>query len=173
MTWTEERMQLALTGHPKAKFYARRWHAVPNVSYGLPSIIQPAREVDLLCIPTSKWVHAVEIKVTESDLRADARKHWRKVVAKSNIRFEWFAVPQELADACLVHSPPTAGVISVSTVTRTYKPWGKEPYDVTEWHNEVLRQPEPNCDARKMTDPELLLLLRLGVMRMWAKRSTK
>jgi hypothetical protein len=129
--------------------------------------------VDLLCVPSSKWVHAIEIKVSESDLRADADKRWRKLGAQNNIRFEWFAVPLELTDSCLTYAPETAGVIGVSTVTRAYQRHGQAPYDVTEWYNKVLRQPTPNESARKITDAEMLLLLRLGVMRMWSRRNLK
>lgn len=73
--------------------------------------------------------------------------------------------------AALEFAPAKAGVITVSQVTRTYQRWGEAPRDVTEWHNEVLRDPVDNPDARKLTDAEFLLLLRLGVMRMWSRRN--
>ena len=54
VTWTEERMQLALTSHEKSKFYARRWTCVPNVTgWGLPTVVQSNREIDLLCVSAS------------------------------------------------------------------------------------------------------------------------
>lgn len=161
MTWTERSIQSALTHGPLAKFYCRRWVAVPNVAWGLPSIIQGGREVDLLCVPPSMWVHAVEIKVSKSDLIADASKHWRSSGRASNIRFEWFAVPHDLAECALEFAPSSAGVLALESVERNL-------------HRAVitreLRKPQPNNEARKITDVELTKLLRLGVMRMWSRR---
>jgi hypothetical protein len=169
--WTEERIQLALTSHAKTKFYARRWTCVPNVTdWGMPTVVQKNREIDLMCVSGSRWVHAVEIKLSRADLKADTKKRWRLFNDASQVRFEWFAVPIDLADDALALAPPAAGVIAVSTVTRTYQPWGKPQIDVTEWLNEILREPTQNHDARKLNDAEFLLLLRLGVMRMWSKR---
>lgn len=164
MTQTEERIQLALTSRVKSKFYARRWTCVPNVTgWGMPTVISTNREVDLLCVSQSRWAHAVEVKISLSDLKADKKKRWRVAgsLRPCPILCEWFAVPETLASAALDLAPATAGVIAL--VEHEGRPLP---------HNVVLRDPVDNADARKLTDEEFLLLLRLGVMRMWARRGS-
>ena len=161
MTWTEERIQLALTSHVKAKFYARRWTCVPNITdWGLPTVVQPNREIDLICVPASRWVHAVEIKISKSDLISGAKKRWRLFESRNKIRYEWFAVPKELGAVAMFYAPPTAGVNTISE--REGFHWSL---------CEVLREPTTNIGATKLNDAEFLLLLRLGVMRMWSRRN--
>jgi hypothetical protein len=161
--WTEELMQLALTSHPGSKFYCRRWVAVPNVSWGLCSVLQTGREVDLLCVTQSRMVHAVEIKISESDLIADKKKRWRLLGKPGNVSREWFAVPEPLQAAAAEHAPANAGIILVTEGTGQIR-WAK---------TTVARKPVCNHVARKLSDSEMIQLMRLGVMRMWSKRSVQ
>jgi hypothetical protein len=149
---TEQSIQDALTA-PGALFCFRKYASVPNVSWGLWRAL--GHETDLLCLSKSGCFHEVEIKISKSDLRADAKKRHRLCNREPPaVRYRWFAVPSTLATVALSEVDARFGIVEIQDDGKA----------------KVLRRPKPNRGARKPTDAEIVQFLRLGVMRMWSKR---
>jgi hypothetical protein len=124
---------------------------VPNVSWGLGF----RHECDLLVVrPQTGFADEVEIKISASDIRADAQKGHEHISTK--IRRLWFAVPQELCRHARI--PVRAGVLSIWR----YEEWGRY-----QWRVAVMRKPVIQKQARPLTPKEIEHLLHLGCMRIW------
>ncbi|MEN6535475.1 MAG: hypothetical protein ABFD89_17560 [Bryobacteraceae bacterium] len=158
--WTEARMQDCLTS---GLFHCKQYASVPNVSWGLLS----HGEADLLCLSKSGVFHEVEIKISKSDLIADAKKH--RGHEHANVPYCWFAVP-----TALVEVAKQALDIRFGIVECWLKPWPWEhPKDaLPTYDTRVIRRPKRYAHARdsKPTQDEIIKFLRLGVMRMWTRR---
>lgn len=166
-TWTEQRMQCALTSFG-CLFYFRRYVVVPNVSWGIPGI---NGEVDLLCMSASRVLHEVEIKISRADIRADARKrhaHMHECVA-----YSWFAVPDELAEYALETVPDRFGVIAVRHCPEhRQKAFGDvERLIPARYFTTVKRRPKKR-QAHKISEKTERKLLQLGVMKMWSRKGS-
>jgi hypothetical protein len=131
-----------------AMYYGvRKNNIVPNISWGLG-----IHECDLLIVEPCRWATEVEIKISISDLKADAKK-WHHHESEL-IRSLYFAIPTSLFDKALPFIPERAGVLTVDEFER-----------IT-----CVRYAEPNPAAVKITDTKLLEILRLGNMRTWGLR---
>ena len=126
---------------------------VPNVSWGAN-----LHECDLLVIRDSGYAIEVEIKISKSDLRADAKKRHQH---KSNrIKELYFAIPDYLED-CIEYIPERAGVLIL-----TKNEWGLQ------CRTKRKAKANPNCS--KFTTEEKLKVAHLGTMRIWnLKRQIK
>lgn len=125
----------------------RRNLIVPNVSYGLN-----LHECDLLVLSKSGYATEIEIKVSHSDLKADAKK-WHEHRSK-RIKFLYFAMPAEMK-AYIDDVPAKAGVILVSL-----KQYGSG-------YCEIVRRPLANALAVKFSMDDQFQMARLGTLRMW------
>jgi len=129
---------------------------IPNVSYGFLTY-----EADLLVLMKSGWVDEVEIKVSLSDLKADAKK--RHTHDSPKLRRLYFAIPEYLVEKGLQYIPEKAGVLVV--VDKEYCNYKKE---VTIKREVVkLREAKVNKVASKLTTEDQFKLVRLGAIRVW------
>ena len=140
---TTKEIELAL-----ALFFDKRKNIiVPNVSWGIFKY-----ELDL-CVLDSKSFYAkeIEIKISKSDLKADAKK--RHHHDNNMIKYLYFAMPKKMKD-CEEFVPENAGILLITE------------------KGEVLihRKPETNINAKKWEYKEAYKLARLGVMRFWNLR---
>jgi len=147
---------------------------VPNVSWGWGL----RHEADLLVLRPSGTCDEVEIKITASDIRADAKKrhpHWED----RRISRVWFAVPFELADCPLI--PEAAGILAVARTVRSRDAdgrWVARPWREGDavWRDEVtvVRQARlrPKAERKPVTDKQRMKLATLGAMRIWALKET-
>jgi len=160
LKWTEARMQDCLTCW-KSLFYFRRYACVPNVSYGLLD----HGEADLLCLSNSGVFHEVEIKVTKSDLLADAKK--RRAHEHRLVPYCWFAVPTDLVGLALDCVDSRFGIVEC-----WLKPDKQADGLLPIYATRVIRKPKryKQASEKKPTQEEILQFLRLGVMRMWGRR---
>jgi hypothetical protein len=128
---------------------------VPNVSWGVG-----LHECDLLIIRKSGYGIEVEIKVSKSDLKADAKKPHQHTDRMGRLSELYFAIPNYMKD-CVEYIPERAGILLIS------KNDG--------WLGlSILRDPQINKNRRKFTDAEMLKVAHLGTMRIWnLKRSIK
>jgi len=126
---------------------------VPNVSWGLNM-----HECDLLTLNKSGYASEIEIKVSKSDLKADANKsHLHR---SNRIRYLYFAMPKGMA-CCEEFVPVQAGIVLVSNDGDGYG------YKLR-YRCELVRRPITNKYARKFTPEEISDLARLGTLRIWA-----
>ena len=127
-----------------AEWVGTRTHlVVPNVSYGMY-----VHECDLFVLSKSGYATEIEIKISVSDLRADAKK-WHAHRSR-RIKFLYFAVPEQMRK-CMGEIPENAGVIVVSDGG----------------HCELLRKPTANKLALKLSADDQFQLARLGALRIW------
>lgn len=125
---------------------------VPNVSWGLNM-----HECDLLTLNKSGYASEIEIKVSKSDLKADAHKsHLHR---SNRIRHLYFAMPKEM-ECCEEFVPIQAGIVLVWHDADAY---GDKP----RYRCQLVRRPITNKCARKFTPEEVLDLARLGTLRIW------
>jgi len=158
--WTEEKVQDALTAKGQI-FDFRRYSSVPNVSYGLLY----TGEADLICLSGAGVFHEVEIKVSKQDMISDLQKghaHNHEIVQRL-----WYAFPGYLQNDIEPLVPIWAGIITVYFKIKN----GNLGYKTV-----VVRRPHPklrttNRQNRKPTQEEIIKFLRLGVMRMWSRRT--
>jgi hypothetical protein len=115
---------------------------VPNISWGMFN-----HECDLLVLTKSGYAYEIEIKVSRSDLRADAEKKHGHVSKK--IKKLYFAIPDTLAD-CVDLIPEHAGIIVVGPTGRC----------------KVTREARVNS-SHKFSDAEMFAFARLGTLRIW------
>ena len=145
---TTPEMECALAGW----FDYRQNLIVPCVYWGVGYY---THECDLLIVSRAGYVTEVEIKISRSDLRADAKKaHGHQ---NQRIKYLYFAVPEKLEAAALEFAPERAGIITV----RDYAPG--------QWSPLCKRIRAPTCikHAPKMTDAERYKVARLGALRIW------
>ena len=125
---------------------------VPNVSWGLNM-----HECDLLTLNKSGYASEIEIKVSKSDLKADAHKsHLHR---SNRIRHLYFAMQKEM-ECCEEFVPIQAGIVLVWHDADAY---GDKP----RYRCQLVRRPITNKCARKFTPEEVLDLARLGTLRIW------
>ena len=127
-----------------AKFFdTRKYVIVPNINGMF------IHELDLCILNIiSLYATEVEIKISKSDLKADAKKkHHHKTTF---IKYLWFAMPERMND-CEEFIPEGAGLLLVSK-TGIVK---------------VVKKPVANKDARKWDYERSFKLARLGTLRMW------
>lgn len=145
--WTAGEIELAVAEH----FGFKTNIIVPNVSYGMFR----SHEADLVVLKASGWADEIEIKVSRSDIKADARKNYGRGHVRANIiRCLWFALPEHLADEPSL--PAFAGILAVS----------RNSYGSVRIN--AVRAPEVNKAARKMSTEERLQLSRLACFRVWS-----
>jgi hypothetical protein len=133
----------------------RRYVVVPNVSWGLLP-----HEADLVVLSKAGWLDEIEIKVSVSDFKRDAKK-WKHRLAEVNgkpelVRGFYYAMPEPVYEKVRSSIPEGVGVILVVNTL-----WAKK-------HREAV----PNASARKLTDDEAAQLLRLGYIRYWARQES-
>jgi len=122
---------------------------VPNISWGAGF----RHELDLLVVSPNGYGTEIEIKVSKSDLKADANKpHEHRSV---RIKRLWFAYPESIGD-CAEFVPERAGIFIV-----------KRDKCGVGVRVETLRPPKINTEARKFTPKELDKIRDLAAMRMW------
>jgi len=140
-------------------FDVRQNMVVPNVFWSFFN-----HEVDLLSLTNAGYATEVEIKVSRSDLKADAKKKHNH--ESTLLKYLYFAVPENLAEFALEHIPERAGLFSVSRSKSHYKtPWQGE-YSVNSWYVKKVKEAKRNGSARKWSNVEIHKLLRIGVMRI-------
>jgi hypothetical protein len=122
---------------------------VPNVSWGVN-----LHECDLLVIRSSGYGIEVEIKISKSDLRADAKKPHHHHDRMGRISELYFAMPDYMSD-CVEYVPEHAGILLISRHDERYLGLS------------ILRKPTINKNRRKFTNEEILKVAHLGTMRIW------
>lgn len=89
-------------------FSASRYVVLPRSRWGLATW-GIYHECDLLALSRSGALHEIEIKVSRSDLLADAKKaHAHDSAAISRL---WYAVPKEMVDFAKENIPLESGLI--------------------------------------------------------------
>lgn len=119
---------------------------VPNISWGAN-----VHECDLFVVSKSGYATEVEIKISAADLKKDALK--RHGHRSDKIRYLYFAIPKKLIKHWK-HIPARAGVYVIDHKGGVH----------------VLRKPQRNKVARRLTEKEIANISRLGVMRYWSQR---
>jgi len=127
-------------------FGARKNVVVPNVSWGMFPY-----ELDL-CILNNDSLYAseVEIKISKSDLKADAKKNHNHDKNGNYIKYLWFAMPKKLM-GCEDLVPENAGILYIDK-------WG---------FSKIFRKPIANKLAKKWDYEKAFKLARLGTLRIW------
>ena len=131
-----------------ADFFGYRQNVIiPNVSWGMGL----SYEADMIIISASRFCTEIELKVSKSDLKADAKKWKWKLhnTGKGIIRRRFFGIPRTLLDA-VEFIPIECGVISFT-----------EAGSVFTVRAASLRP------ARPLTEKEYLHALHLASMRTW------
>jgi hypothetical protein len=126
---------------------------VPNVSWGFG-----IHECDILSISKSGYATEVEIKVSKSDLKKDKDKRHKHYDVRERIKYLYFALPKELEN-CLEYVPERAGVIIVHKKENGYL------------QCEKIRDAQLNKDCRKLDDAEILMITRLGTIRLYGLKT--
>lgn len=134
---------------------------VPNVSWGFKG----HHEMDLVVLTKSGFLYEIEIKVSMSDLRADAHKsHGHR---SSIVKYLYFAVPEKLWPRAEAHIPEHAGVLVVSKEEVFRYVRREEGRHSAGWRYVVRQKREPACTQhRKLTDREKFTIARLGALRV-------
>jgi hypothetical protein len=123
---------------------------VPNVKYGFYGM---PYEADLIVVAPSMYATEIELKVSKSDIKADNNKEAYAHKSKRIKRF-FYAVPDELKDC--EYLPIDCGLIIARE--RIYS---------NGQNCMIVRPPRINKDAKKLTEQEYRVLLRLCAMRVW------
>jgi len=124
---------------------------IPNASWGIN-----LHECDLLIIRKSGYGIEVEIKISKSDLKADAKKgHNHNDNRLSEL---YFAIPNYMED-CIEYIPERAGILILTKVN----------YGI-DLHR--LRKPQVNKSRSKFNKDEMLKVAHLGAMRIWDLKRT-
>jgi len=133
-------------------FHARRHLAVvPNVSWGLLPW-----EADILVLHKNHYLTEIEIKISMADWKADLAKPkhrpdigWKETAM---VKRFFYAAPSELASRYAeVGIPESAGVIGITESGQV----------------EVLRDAKDRSGYRKLTDDEVMKVLRLAAIKAW------
>ena len=136
---TAKTMEIAL-----ARYFDHRINIIiPNISTGM----HLNHEADLLILNPNGYATEIEIKVSSSDIKADAMKNHHHRSRK--IKKFYYAVPKNLKDC--QDLPKDCGLICVD-----------DNLNCT-----TIRAPRLNTKAVKFTDKEIMHLLHLGCMRIW------
>lgn len=160
---TASQIELALVD---AVYPYRVWLVVPRVSWGLNM-----RECDLLALSGRGYAHAIEIKVTVSDLKREFKKRHYAIDAhfpdrdhqRKWIKFRWFAVPYLMREKALQFVPEDCGILCIHEglhLPRSQK--------VTR-----ERLPKPNREALPWPYHKRFELARNGVIKYWYQRQLR
>lgn len=161
MKWTAREIARSLTYQV---FNHRHLIVCPNTYW-------PGNETDLLLVRTDLRLMDVEIKISRSDLKVDAKKEkwfdmanrWaqgteRPVTPRTHPRRIWkhyYAMPEEIwKDDLLAVIQPTSGIIMM-TDHKTHPGCY------------LKRQAKPSKDAERVTPEELADIARMQSHRMW------
>ena len=142
-------------------FGVRQNIVVPNVSWAFFR-----HECDILSLSASGYATEVELKISKSDLKADAKKKHKHESAL--LKYLYFAVPDYLVDFALLNIPERAGLLSVCRIENTgyYKSSLNVFYEVPKIRVHVIRKAKNNESVKKWSDVQIHKLLRVGVMRI-------
>ena len=145
-------MELALVSY----FNYRQSLIVPNVYWGMG-----IHECDLLIVSKAGYLTEVEIKITRSDLKADAKKwHGHR---SDIIKRLFFALPDYLESIdCIEMVPERAGIIIIKPKDNVP---GEYPYSP---RCREIRPARRNKVAGKISDRDRYKIARLGTLRIWA-----
>lgn len=135
----------------------------PNISWGLDF----NHECDILVVDKNNCCSEIEIKVSKSDLKADAKK-WHN--HKSfGIKYLWFAIPERMnTESCVAMIPERAGIYVVKEIE--VKRHGVVVY--TKRSVEVLRRPKENpAFSGPLTETKIRKLAYLIQFRYWKTRA--
>lgn len=168
MNWTARQI-----GSYLARFTFHRKHLVmvPNCSW-------PGAECDLLVVTNSLRIIDVEVKISRSDLKADAAKgkwyhdwDWSKdgphyEIARRRKRDyplrvwkHYYCLPDEIWTPDLIeHLPAVSGVLLLRQARRR---------DNHGLHVHVERIAKPRRDAERLSAEEAIDIARLASLRMW------
>lgn len=126
---------------------------VENVSWGF----NLSWEADLVYVTKSMTFNEVEIKVSFQDWKQDAEKDKFKLKGDwDRHRTFWYAAPLELAKRYEeVWTREGSGIIGV----------------LDNGAVQILRKPKPNTKSDKLTETELIKLMRLGCMRAFRRKA--
>ena len=135
---------------------------VPNVADGMG-----LHECDMLVVTPTGYATEVEIKISASDLKADAKKHHRH--ASDMIKLFYFAIPESLTPY-IQHIHERAGIMIIKR--RLAFHWDymsdKKICDGEKDYCEIIRAPRVNSAAKKWEAKDRLALMRLSTMRIWS-----
>lgn len=141
-------MEIAVANY----FNFRRNLIVPNVSYGMLDY-----EADMVIVSNAGYATEVEIKVSASDLKKDAKKshkHRNKIIHKL-----YFAIPEYL-EKYIDDIPSKAGILLVKPII------GRIGFMTSSFVN-CVRGPQLN-NVPKWDDRKKAQLTRLSTMRIWS-----
>lgn len=161
MKWTAREIARALHWHV---FKARNVVVVPDCQW-------PGSECDLLVVRPDLRLIDVEIKITRSDLKADAYKdkwfemptHWSFGAQRpktprpypARIWKHYYAMPRAIwSDELLEFIQPASGILMISD---------RDTYPVMS----VRRQARPNREAKAICAEDVMDIARLTSNRMW------
>lgn len=132
----------------------RRQTIVPNVSWGLGF----RHECDLVVLnPDSGYLAEIELKISVSDFRADARKNHSH--DSQYLRKLSYAMPDYVLEKVRAEIPERAGIISVSRNARNRL--------IARWD----RQAKLNRNAVALPQDMRNHLYHLAAMRIWSLKS--
>lgn len=124
---------------------------VPNASWGFKG----HHEMDLAVLTKAGFLYEVEIKVSMSDLKADAKK--RHGHRSPIVKYLYFAFPEKMWPKAEEFVPEHAGILVVGKVENS-----RGVYYV------IHQKREPACTQhRRLTDRERYDLARLGALRVF------
>lgn len=124
---------------------------VPNVSWGMRFAEGGAlHECDILALSKSGYATEIEIKISKSDLKKDAKKphsHRHRAIKRL-----FFAVPEHLREFAMTHIPERAGLLVVT---------GMNGFNVKQ-----VKPPVVDANALQWSPEKRLKLASLGAMRI-------
>lgn len=135
---------------------------VPNVADGMG-----LHECDLLVVTPTGYATEVEIKISASDLKADAKKNHGH--ASDMIKLLYFAIPESLTPH-IEHIPAQAGVMIIKRRLAFHYDYmsDKRICDGEKDYCEIIRGSHVNKIAQKWTAADRMALMRLSTMRIWS-----
>ena len=142
------------------EFNPRQNIVVPNVSWSMFNRM----ECDLVVLSKDNYATEIEIKITKSDLKADAKKrheHKHPLLARN-----FFAVPYHLEDVALETIPEHCGLYVITPVTYRHGSMHTR-HAVT-----LVRRAKRNKDAIQWTADKRCKLARLGTLRILGLKQT-
>jgi len=144
-----------------AKFFGIRTNLIiPNLSWGM----KLRYEADLTIVTRTKYCYEVELKVSKSDLIAEAKKKVHAHKGDIYKRF-YYAMPDYIYDEKLITNDD-AGILLAEWIPE-HKYW-HQTYKA-HWKINETRKPK-NKKTSKITDEQYLKLLELQAMRVWSMK---
>jgi hypothetical protein len=160
--WTEAEIVRALVEFGQPLDRSKNFEAVPNLSHAMLSY-----EADLMVCSKAGFLTEVEVKVSATDWKNDAKKQKWRVVAGDRVprtklvkRF-FYAAPLKLAQRWPEFGIPAhAGVYGVERDR-----YGRRVFT-------RLRDAKTLPDFRRLTDREMADFVRLAAVRFWGAQGT-